>query len=119
MNPNKILPHSETLNEIVKHYGLSIDDLFLKSRKAQIVSAKHSVYYILRHKFGMKYSAIADLFDIDHTTVIYAFNNVDWALKSKGSIVYKRHKIVEEICNKTSDPTPSYWVIPTIKNDKK
>ena len=59
------------LATVASQWGLSAGRLFQKSRELRITEARQSAMVILREK-GETYQTIADLFGMNHGTVIHA-----------------------------------------------
>ena len=62
--------------KVCKTYGIKVDDLKIKTRKRHIVEARHVLCYLLRKCCDYTFQEIADIFNKDHSTVIYGVNMV-------------------------------------------
>lgn len=84
----------------------SIDEsikLFKRSRRAEIIQARHTVYYLIRCHTNYTLKDIAAIFEQDHTTVIHAMQ------KLSGYIQVGQHEYVR----------PLYHIEQTIFNNNK
>ncbi len=73
-------PISVTVDKIFgavfKKYGISKESLTGKSRKKEIVSARHVAVYLIREITEMSYPNTAKIFDRDSSTIISSYNLV-------------------------------------------
>lgn len=62
------------INEVLKFYHFSWQDIDRRSRKSEIKNARQVIMYLLCTQTNMSLSAIGKLFtrQFDHTTVLYA-----------------------------------------------
>jgi len=94
------------LNDIVKATGVSWDEIFVLNRKRRIVMARNLFFFIARrHLRIFTLQQIADVFTMDHSTVIHACHQIENALQlrdGESRMVQDRYL---EILN--LPPTPS------------
>jgi hypothetical protein len=83
----------EIINSIIKHYNITKEQLFGKTRKANIVEARHVFMYILREKFKLSFPAIGRIINRDHTSIMHACDRIS---KIKQSNIRAR-SIVEKM----------------------
>lgn len=83
------------LKTISAFYEIKISELKSKSRKANIVNARQIAMYLLRKLMRLSFPSIGKIFNRDHTTAIYAFEQVmntieeDNSLKNQVSSIEK------------------------------
>ncbi len=67
------------IQEIVsKHFGVDIDDIKSKSRKREIVQARHFAMYFAKKITNKPYAEIGkQIGDRNHATVLYAYKTID------------------------------------------
>lgn len=77
------------LNLIANEFQIRFEDLTSSIRKKEFALARHVAMFILKEKAGLSLMRIAELFDKDHSTVIYAvarikkMNEIDLKLRKK------------------------------------
>lgn len=67
---------------VCDYVGINPDSLFTKSRKREIMLAKHVCMYVFKKKFGLTHNDIGKLFPregepMDHTSVMHAYRTVE------------------------------------------
>lgn len=67
---------SMVLEKTASAYGIEMDDLLSRTRRADIAVARQFAMHSLRVA-GLSFPRIGKAFDRDHTTVIHAFNKVE------------------------------------------
>ncbi len=68
----------EVISLVAKHFDLKNKQLVGKSRKSELVKARHITMYLLREEMGMTLQRIAKLIgDRDHTTVMHAVEKIE------------------------------------------
>ena len=76
----------QLVNRIIDFY-----DLKKKDRRRELVDIRRSLYHFLVVKHGLKYTAVAELFEKDHATIIHALKDYDMI---KNDDEYLRNTIV-------------------------
>lgn len=67
----------DVLAALSEYLGVSKDEIEEKTRRQEIVRARHLIMYLLREYGGMSFPAIGRLVgNRDHTTVIHAYNKI-------------------------------------------
>lgn len=56
-----------------KEHGLGEYELFMRNRKKRFVRLRAELYYKIRNELGYSFSAIARIFNVDHTTVMHGY----------------------------------------------
>ena len=67
--------------EYCEKVNISIDQLYSKSRKRDLVEKRMVLMYTLRRSVGMTLHKIADALKKNHATVIYAIKSIDDFIK--------------------------------------
>lgn len=57
-------------------YGLEISDLKEKTRRKTIMRPRQIAIYLIRSLMGFSFSSIGKIFNMDHTTILYAFETI-------------------------------------------
>lgn len=74
--PEPVVLDTDTAADILAataaSYGLTPSDLTGRSLAKDAVAARHTAMRRIRHELAMPYTAIGQMFNRDHTTVIYA-----------------------------------------------
>lgn len=74
----KRLRPQEVISLVSKHFDLKNKQVVGKSRKSELVKARHITMYLLREEMGMTLQRIAKLIgDRDHTTVMHAVEKIE------------------------------------------
>ena len=72
---NNILPN-QILNLITTATGLTLKQLTGKDRHVNIVLARHVAMYVIRDVCGETLKQVGQIFNRDHTTVLYSISHV-------------------------------------------
>lgn len=84
--------------EIVsKYYSLSKNELQSKSRRKDIVLARHISMWLIRDMLGVTYKEIGNFFRRDHSTVITAIERIDIQMKMNEVIKLALKKLKRKI----------------------
>lgn len=62
---------------IEKKVGITRQRFLKKSREKEIVQARYTAWYILKFHFKFSYSSIGEIFEKDHTTIMYGTKSVE------------------------------------------
>lgn len=65
------------IDAITELMGFDGNEIFQKSRKQQYVLARQMTFYYLRHELFWTQTKIADLFEVDHATVIFGVKSFE------------------------------------------
>ena len=69
-----------TLDKIIKtvgeFYGLTGGEINQNTRKREIVMPRQIAMYLIRDLMGVSFSLIGRIFNLDHTTILYAFEKI-------------------------------------------
>jgi len=61
--------------------------VFMKTRKKEIVLARQVSIYIIAERLGKNWSEIGRFFNLDHSTIIYAYNTIKNYIEMKDLVV--------------------------------
>jgi chromosomal replication initiation ATPase DnaA len=66
------------LSEICKEFNTTVKEIRQPGRATNtLVKKKKSIAFVLRSKYLLSYSEIADMMHVDHTTVIYYIKDIN------------------------------------------
>ena len=63
--------HQIIVKQLVKMYDVNEDEIFLGSRKKNIIFAKRLYIFTLREMFGLTIQEIGDISNLHHSSVLY------------------------------------------------
>ena len=87
------------ISEVARTYGLDDEDIRSKKRDAPISYGRQVAMYIVREVTGMSYTSIGKEFGRDHSTVVYAMQEIERKLKTNSH----EREIVEDIIKNLQD----------------
>ncbi|MDD5566584.1 MAG: helix-turn-helix domain-containing protein [Patescibacteria group bacterium] len=71
---------SSSLDRIITavsdHYGLGINEIKKRTRRADISGPRQIAMYLMRELMGLSFPSIAKIFKLDHTTAMYAHEKI-------------------------------------------
>ena len=70
------------LDETCEYFGILPEQVFSKTRKTEVIRAKHVSMFLIRKLLKITLKEIGRIFDADHSTVIHAISNVQETLPS-------------------------------------
>lgn len=73
----KIKKAMEIIEHVYTSYGIPVEQHLSKSRKNEIITPKRVCVYLMREFLDLTYHAIADLFENDHSTMIYMIRSTN------------------------------------------
>ncbi len=95
----------KVIAEVANVYGITPDDIRSSKRTAQISTARKVAAYVVREVTGMPLAAIGTEFGgRDHSTIVYAINNVTVALKKDENLRTLVEDIIKDIRDKNPQP---------------
>lgn len=98
----------KVIAEVANVYGITPDDIRSSKRTAQISTARKVAAYVVREVTGMPLAAIGTEFGgRDHSTIVYAINNVTVALKKDENLRTLVEDIIKDIRDKNPQPVTS------------
>lgn len=77
-------------------YGVTMNELKLKSRKRSIVEPRQIIMYFINKKTPLILKEIGSIFNTDHSDVIYARKTVE-NISEANKIYYHRIKYIESL----------------------
>mgnify|MGYP001011191972 FL=1 len=88
IKPKKHLALEEIIKIIAGFYSTDPEQIYIKTRKKEIVNIRQITMYILREYFNISYPAIGkEIGGRDHTTVIHSYEKIKEKLKDDPSLV--------------------------------
>lgn len=78
-------------NAVCTTYNITLEELEGTKRKANIVGGKRMFFYFLRKHYFLPYMKIADVFDMNHATVIHHCRTM------KGYLEYDKETMINYI----------------------
>lgn len=60
-----------------QYFNINAVDLYLKSRKAEVIQARHVCMFLIKRQTTFNTVDIGAMFEQDHSTVIHALNKID------------------------------------------
>lgn len=71
-----------------------------RERRQVVADARAFCMYVVRKRYGLSYPDIGEMFDRDHSTVLLAVRNVEWAVKESAELRELAEQLIE------SEPFP-------------
>lgn len=71
-------PHLQAhaiVNEVAEEHHISVEDIYRHTRRSHIVAARACAIRRIRVETDLKLMAIASLFGLDHSTILYHIND--------------------------------------------
>lgn len=91
--------------EVANVYGVTPEDIRSSKRTSQISTARKVAAYVVREVTGMPLAAIGSEFGgRDHSTIVYAINTVNEALKKDDTLKTLVDDIIKDIRDKNPQP---------------
>ena len=84
---------SRIIGRVAKHYKITAEELCGKSRKHEFTQARHLTMYILKEQGALSVMKIAELFERDHSSVVYAISKISKMLEEDKSFVKIVHQL--------------------------
>ena len=95
------VPVSVTVDKILhavsRKYGVSVEDIKGKKRHENIVSARHLCVYLVRKQTSLPLTAIGEIFERDHSTILSSIKNVEEQLKQTKHMEGELEELLTEI----------------------
>ena len=67
----------KVLNDVAEEFKVTKEDIVGKRRLKQFVEPRQVAQYLIREKMNKTLESIADIFNKDHSTIIYSVKNVN------------------------------------------
>lgn len=95
---NKRLRPIQLISLVAKYYDFKNKDLLGKSRKAELVEARHVAIYLLRGELGLQLTKIGELMGgRDHTTIMHAEEKIRREFESSLPVREKIEKLLKVV----------------------
>jgi chromosomal replication initiator protein len=95
----------KVIAEVANVYGITPEDIRSSKRTSQISTARKVAAYVVREVTGMPLAAIGMEFGgRDHSTIVYAINNVTAAIKKDQNLRDLVNDIIKDIRDKNPQP---------------
>ncbi len=95
----------KVIAEVANSYGITAEDIRSSKRTSQISTARKVAAYVVREVTGMPLAAIGMEFGgRDHSTIVYAINNITEALKKDANLKALVEDIIKDIRDKNPNP---------------
>ncbi len=89
----------QIFDTIARHYSVPVDEIRGKKRIKDITTARHVTIFILRSITELSLNDIGRYFDMHHTSVLSACNNVSESIKNDPKLDYEISALIREIRN--------------------
>lgn len=84
----------EYIDAVLETFSVSMKDLKSKCRKPRFVSARFFIYRYLKNHSRLTFQEIGDMFNKNHSTVVYSLKTYDGYLKTNDiSLIQKQEEI--------------------------
>ena len=81
-NENKKINPNTIIDIVGKYYNINRSDILGKSRRKEIILARHISMWMIRNVINMTYKEIGYLFKSrDHSTIMAAVEKIDYQMK--------------------------------------
>ncbi|MCG2809312.1 MAG: chromosomal replication initiator protein DnaA [Candidatus Portnoybacteria bacterium] len=98
--PQKTTNYKNIIKTVAEFYDINISDLINRSRKKELVQPRQISMYLIRKELSGSYPFIGEkVGGRDHTTVMYACQKIDNALKNNSSFQQEIDLIKERLYN--------------------
>jgi len=91
------LTKEEILRIIAEENSVNVEDILTRSRKKELVNARHTYSSILKRYYGYTYVRIADIMKKDHTTIIHSVDTFRTRYINEEDYRHIAHKIYNRI----------------------
>ncbi len=89
-----------------KFFGIGKEDLFSSSRKRELSTSRQIIMYILRNKLNKPLKEICQIFQKQHSTIIYNLKTLEQKLQKDITLKMKLNYLIKEISEELSDKNP-------------
>lgn len=97
--------------EVGRSFGVRLGDIMAADRHQGIALARHVAMYLARHHLGLSFPKIGEVFQKDHSTVVYACDKVAKRREADPSFLFDLCKI-EEALQRQRDRTCAHCGAP-------
>ena len=100
INPNDNQKEVLIKKCIAKHFNIKVEDLYNRSRKAEVLIPRQLAMYFIREKTKLGLKEIADSFiGFDHTTVMNSVKQVQNAIDTQDERMYSHYLAIKSKLN--------------------
>ena len=100
INPNDNQKEVLIKKCIAKHFNIKVEDLYNRSRKAEVLIPRQLAMYFIREKTKIGLKEIADSFvGFDHTTVMNSVKQVQNAIDTQDERMYLHYLAIKSKLN--------------------
>lgn len=85
------------VEEVSRTEGVSVEDLYSKKRRANIVNARKIAIYMIREITNCSYETIGDNFGLNHSTIIYNINQLIESMEKNSKLARKIEDMINNI----------------------
>ncbi len=86
-----------------RFFGIGKEDLFSSSRKRELSTSRQIIMYILRNKLNKPLKEICQIFQKQHSTIIYNLKTLEQKLQKDITLKMKLNYLLKEISEELSD----------------
>jgi len=97
--PEKTFP-SEIVESVGREFKILTKNIYSNSRKKQYILARHISMYLMNKGLGFSFFKIGQIFERDHTTILYAVAKVEEKIKEDSSFGAQLIKACERVKSK-------------------
>lgn len=95
----------ESIKQLVcEHFETDWSNIIKRTRKRETVLARSSFMWLCQQFLEMSYQKIADIFGMDHTTVLHNKNTIDDLIETKHETIVRCLFPIIEIINTKNEP---------------
>ena len=88
---------TKILSAVSKEYGVSLEDIKGQKRNKAIANARHLSVYLIRHITSLPVTAIGDIFDRDHATILASINKIKNDMQKDKALATAVEKITSAV----------------------
>ena len=95
--PKKKATLQDVMEAVSVYYSISIDEMTGLSRVQEILKPRQVAMYIAKHRLGVSFVKLGDVFGRDHTTVINAVNKIEMQAMGNAQLMREIHALETEL----------------------
>ena len=97
ISPRKIINFKKIIESVTDFYNLKEKELFLPSRKKELVHPRQIAMYFLRKELKYSYSFIGQKFNKkDHTTIMHACKKIEKEISNSAESLFEEINLIHE-----------------------
>lgn len=90
-------PYDPIIDAVAAEYGVSVDDIFSRSRLRVDSDARQMAMYLLDEIFGLQKIQIGAIFNRSHSTVIFAIQKMKFLIIQDSEVGDHYRNIIQNI----------------------